>query len=50
MLNNVNEIDSTILNKTDDESFKDDVNLLILNATIDFVLSANKFNEPLCLL
>ena len=32
------------------ESFKDDVNLLILNATIDYVLSANRFDEPLYLL
>ena len=44
LLNNINEIDSTILNKSEsvvtrDESFKDEVNLLILNATIDFVLS-----------
>ena len=33
-----------------DESFKDDVNLLILNATIDYVLSGNRFDEPLYLL
>ena len=60
MLNNNNEIDSTIFNKSDlvvtrillygNESFKDEVNLLILNATIDFVLSTNRFNEPLYLL
>ena len=29
------------------ESFKDEVNLLILNATIDFVLFTNRFVEPL---
>ena len=55
LLNNINEIDSTILNKSEsvvtrDESFKDEVNLLILNATIDFVLSINIFDEPLYLL
>ena len=60
MLNNNNEIDSTIFNKSDlvvtrillygNESFKDEVNLLILNATIDFVLSTNRFDEPLYLL
>ena len=59
-LNNINEIDSTIFNKSDsvvtrillygNESFKDEVNLLILNATIDFVLSTNRFDEPLYLL
>ena len=60
LLSNINEIDSTILNKSDlvvtrillygNESFKDEVNLLILNATIDFVLSTNRFDEPLYLL
>ena len=55
-LNNINEIDSTIFNKSEsvetrillysNESFKDDVNVLILNATIDFVLSTNRFDEP----
>ena len=60
LLNNINEIDSTIFNKSDsvvtrillygNESFKDEVNLLILNATIDFVLSTNRFDEPLYLL
>ena len=45
-LNNINEIDSTMLNKNEsvvtrillygDESFKDEVNFLIFNATIDF--------------
>ena len=55
LLNNINEIDSAILNKSEsvvtrDESFKDEVNLLILNATIDFVLSINIFDEPLYLL
>ena len=59
LLNNINEIDSTIFNKSDsvvtrillygNESFKDEVNLLILNATIDFVLSTNRFDEPLYL-
>ena len=33
-----------------DESFKDEVNLLILNATIDFVMSTNNFDESLYLL
>ena len=33
-----------------DESFKDEVNLLILNATIDFVMSTNRFDESLYLL
>ena len=32
-----------------DESFKAEVNLLILNATIDYVLSTNRFDEPLYL-
>ena len=32
------------------ESFKDEVNLLILNTTTDFVLSTNRFDEPLYLL
>ena len=60
LLNNINEIDSGIFNKSEsvvtrillygDESFKDEVNLLILNATIDFVLSTNRFHEPLYLL
>ena len=46
LLYNINEINSTILNKSEsvmtrilqygDESFKDEVNLIILNATIDF--------------
>ena len=31
-------------------SFKDEVILLILNATIDFVLSTNRFDESLYLL
>ena len=54
LLNNINEIDSTIFNKSDsvvtrillygNESFKDEVNLLILNATIDFVLSTDLMN------
>ena len=47
--------DSTIRNKSEsvvtcillygDESFKDEVNLLILNAAIDFVLFTNRFDE-----
>ena len=59
-MNNINEIDTTILNKSKsvvtrillygDESFKDGVNLLILNATIDFVLSTSRFDKPLYLL
>ena len=57
LLNNIKEIDSAIFNRSDsvvtrillygNESFKDEVNLLILNATIDFVLSTNRFDEPL---
>ena len=31
------------------ESFKNEVNLVILNETIDFVLSTNRFDEPLYL-
>ena len=60
LLNNVNEIDSTVFNKSEsvvtcillygNESFKDEVNLLILNAIIDFVLSTNRFDEPIYLL
>ena len=60
LLNNITETDSTIFNKSEsvmthillygDESFKDEVNLLILNATINFVLSTNRFDEPLYLL
>ena len=60
LLNNINEIDSTILNKSEsfvmpimlysEESFKDEVNFLMLNATIDFVSSTNRFDEPLYLL
>ena len=59
LLNNINEINSTIFNKIDsvvtcillygDESFKDEVNLLILNATTDYVLSTNRSDEPLYL-
>ena len=59
-LNNINKINSTIFNKSEsvvtrivlygDESFKYEVNLLILNATIDFVLSTNRFDEPVYLL
>ena len=60
LLNNINEIDRTIFNKSDsvvtrillygNESFKDEVKLLILNATIDSVLSTNRFDESLYLL
>ena len=60
LLNNINEIDSTILNKSEsvvicillygDESFKDEVNLLILNPIIDFVLSSIRFYELIYLL
>ena len=60
LLNNIKKMDTTILNKSEsvetlillygDESFKDEVNLLILNATIDFVLSASRFDEPLYLI
>ena len=60
LLNNINEIHSTIFKKSDsvvtrillygNKSFKDEVKLLILNATIDFVLSTNRFDEPLYLL
>ena len=60
LVNNINEIDNTIFNKSDavvtrillhgNESFKDEVNSLILNATIDFGLSTNTFDEPLYLL
>ena len=32
------------------ESFKDEVNLPFLNATVDFVLSTNRFDEPLYIL
>ena len=55
--NNIKEIDSTILIKSEsvvigillcgDKSFKDEV---ILNVTIDFILSINRFDEPLYLL
>ena len=54
LLNNINEIDRTIFNKSDsvvtrillygNKSFKEEVNLLILNATIDFVLLMNRFH------
>ena len=57
-LNNINEIDSTILYKSEsfvtpillhsDKSFKDEVNSLIMNGTIDFALS--RFGEPIYLL
>ena len=60
LLNNINETDSRIFPKSEsvvtrillygDDSFKVEVNLLILNATIDFVLSTNRFDEPLYLL
>ena len=54
-LNNINKIDNTILSKSEsivtrilldgDESFKNEVNLLILNTTTDFVFSSNRFDE-----
>ena len=57
LLNNINEIISTILNKSESlvthillygtKSIKDKVYLLILNAKIDFVLSTDRFVEPL---
>ena len=57
LLNNINEVDSAIFNKAEsvvtrillygEESFKDEVNLLILNVAIDFILSTNIFDEPL---
>ena len=60
LLNNINENDSTIFNKSDsvvtwillygNESFKDEVKLLVLNPTVDFVLATNRFDEPLYLL
>ena len=60
LLNNISETDSTIFSKSksvmtcillyDGKSFKDEVNLLILNATIDFLLSRNRFDESLYLL
>ena len=55
LLNNINENDSTIFNKSElvvtrillhsDEFFKDEVNLLILNATILFCLQINLINH-----
>ena len=60
LLKNISEINSTIFNKNEsvvtrilvygDESFKDEVNLLLLNESIDFVLSTNRFDEALYLL
>ena len=60
LLNIINQIDSTTLNKKQpfvtpillcgDESFIVEVNLLIFNATIYFVLSTNRFDEQLYLL
>ena len=56
-MNNANEIDSTIFNKSewvmncimlyDDKFLKDEVNLIILNATTDFVLFTDRFDEPI---
>ena len=53
LLSNIHKIDSTIFNKSEsvvtrillygNQSSKDEVNLQILNATIDFVLSTNRF-------
>ena len=60
LLNNINEIDRRIFNKSEsvltrillygDESFKDEVNLLILNSTIDFALFTKILDESLYLL
>ena len=53
LLNKINEIfdksDSvvTCILLYGNKSFVDEVTLLILNATIDFVLSTNRFDEPL---
>ena len=33
-----------------DKSFKNEVDLLILNASIDLVFSTNRFDEPIYLL
>ena len=57
LLNNIKEIDSTVLKKSasvvtrillhGDGSFREEVNLLILNAATDFVWSANKFDKTI---
>ena len=59
LLNNINKTDSTLFNKSDsvvtrillygNEAFRDEVSLLILSATIDFVLPTNRFDKPLYL-
>ena len=59
LMNNIREIDSTILNKSEsvvtcillygDKFFKDNVNLVILNVTIGFIFSTNIFDEPVYL-
>ena len=56
LLNNIKEIDSAILKKSEsvvtrillygDKSFKDEVNLEILNATLYFDLYAKTLDEP----
>ena len=58
MLNDLrSKVDSAIVNKSEtvvtrillygNESFKDEVNLLLLNTTIDLVLHTNRFDETL---
>ena len=57
LLNNINKIDNTVLNKSEsivtrilpygNESFVNEVNLILLNATIDFTLSTNRFDKPI---
>ena len=57
LLNNINKIDNTVLNKSEsvvtrilpygNESFVNEVNLILLNATIDFILSTNRFDKPI---
>ena len=49
MLNNSESVVACVM-LYGDESFKDEANLLILNATIDFVLSTNRLDEPLYVL
>ena len=61
MLNDLrSKVDSAIVNKSEtvvtrillygNESFKDEVNLLLLNTTIDLVLHTNRFDETLYIL
>ena len=57
---NIKEADKTILNKSEsvmtcillygNESLNDEVNLLLLNPSIDFFLFTIRFDEPLYLL